>query len=125
MTSPKRNTLKTEYLDRGRASSLSATDEDKRKALEHASAFIDTLPFYGKKLHSQQELAWPRSGVFGKDGAPVAGVPREIEEATYIVAGFILAGVPFDADSMAFVFLKIGHLIPEDFDTGNSPVTWH
>jgi hypothetical protein len=102
-----------------------ATKEQKEEALRHAADFITTLPFYGQKLNPRQRLSWPRKGVNGRDGKPIVGIPEEIKEATYLVASFVLAKIPFDATSVAFVFALIGHLIHEDLEFLNRNITWH
>ena len=91
----------------------------------HATEFIDLLPFKGKRLSDNQSLAWPRKGVFRDDGAPLVGVPQEIKETTALVAGFILAKVPFDVPAVAWVFAKIGHLLEDQADLIERAIPWH
>lgn len=111
--------------ERARAAVQIASKEGKEAAIIHATQFIDTLPFKGERLHANQALAWPRKSVLGNDGAPVIGVPEEIKEATSLVAGFILAKIPFDVPAVAWVMLKLGHLLQDDIDLMKHDVTWH
>lgn len=102
-----------------------ATQRELEEALVHATEFLDLLPYKGKRSTPTQSLAWPREGVLRDDGAPVGGVPPEIKEATRLVAGFILAKIPFSPAALAWVFLKIGHLLEKGTDTADINVTWH
>lgn len=111
--------------EKGRDAWKKATTEQQEEALRHATDFICTLPFYGQKLNPQQRLSWPRKGVNGRDGKPIVGIPEEIKEAASLVAGFVLAKIPFNAASFAYVLLTIGHLIHEDPDIISGRVTWH
>ncbi len=110
---------------RAAAAWKSRTDAEKQAALVQATAWIDQLPFKGQRLRSSQTLAWPRSGVFRDDGSPVSGVPPEVKEATSMVAGFILADVPYDVPAIAWVFHVLGHLIEEGVDLADREITWH
>ena len=103
-----------------------ATTEELEAALKDATQFLETLPWKGEKLSPLQSLAWPRKGVFRKDGTPVTGVPEEVEKACYEVAGFILANIPMTASSMAYVFYVAGEFI-DDLPPQKIPkgVTWH
>lgn len=111
--------------DKGREAWENASQQGKENALEHAADFIDTLPFKGKPVSASQPRAWPREGVFRDDGAPVAGVPEEIKQATSMVAGFILARIPFDVPAVGWVMFKIGHLLQDNFSLIDSDITWH
>ena len=110
---------------RGREAALKASRSESEEAIKHATGFIDTLPFRGSRLTDGQSLSWPRKGVFRDDGAPVHGVPEEIKEATSMVAGFILAKIPFDAPALSWVMLTIGHLLKDDTDLIDQDITWH
>lgn len=48
-----------------------ALDAEKELALKQATQFLETLPWKGEKVDPMQSLAWPRKGVFRKDGSPV------------------------------------------------------
>jgi hypothetical protein len=109
----------------GREAVSKASKSEREEALIHATEFIDTLPFKGSRLTDEQSLSWPRKGVFRDDGAAVTGVPEEIKEATSMVASFILAKIPFDAPAVAWVMLKIGHLLKDDANLIDRHVTWH
>jgi hypothetical protein len=109
----------------GREAVAKASKAEQEEALIHATEFIDTLPFKGSKLTDKQSLAWPRKGVVRDDGAAVTGVPDEIKEATSLVAGFILAKIPFDVPAVTFVMLKIGHLLKDDANLIDRHITWH
>jgi hypothetical protein len=90
--------------------------------MRHATEFIDTLPFKSERLYANQALAWPRQGVFRDDGAPITGIPPEIKETTSMVAGFILAKIPFDVPAVSWVFLKLSHLLQDDSNLMNRGV---
>src|SRR3954464_12804771 len=91
-----------------------ASIAQRQRAIENASAFLDTLPFKGSKVSADQLSAWPRKGVVDDDGSLVEGVPVEIEQVKRLVAGFILARVPFNASALAWVVALIGHLMDRD-----------
>jgi len=112
--------------EKGRKAALVASDAEKEEALKHATDFLGTLPWKGTKLTEVQALDWPRKGVYRKDGTPVEGVPQEIRDACMMVAGFILAKIPFNAISLAHVFAVAGDFIDEteDYQTPQR-VTWH
>ncbi|MEP1592882.1 DnaT-like ssDNA-binding protein [Sulfitobacter sp.] len=109
-----------------KAAMQKASEEELETSLKQATKFLETLPWKGEKLSPLQALAWPRKGVFRKDGTPVEGVPTEVKHACYEVAGFILADIPMSATSMAYVFYVAGDLI-EDLRPEHIPkgVTWH
>lgn len=111
--------------ERAREALASATTAQIEGALKHATEFLDTLPFKGTRARPNQNLSWPRTGVVSKGGSPILGVPVEIKDATSLVAGFILAKIPFDTPALAWVMLKIGHLLEDDADIGSTHVTWH
>ena len=110
---------------RGSSAWQSASEQERSAALIHATEFIDLLPFKGRRLSDKQSLAWPRTGVFRDDGATITGVPQEIKEATALVAGFILAKVPFDVPAVAWVFAKIGHLLKDETNLIDRAIPWH
>jgi hypothetical protein len=56
---------------------------------------------------------------------PIAGVPDEVSRATQMVAGFILADVPFDVPALGWVFLEVGHLLEEGADFGEGRAAWY
>lgn len=71
-----------------------ALAEDRRgAALVAASRRLDMLTFPGRPTEADQERKWPRIGVSYADGRPVSGtvVPKEVEEATILLAGTIAA----------------------------------
>jgi hypothetical protein len=109
----------------GRAAWHNASQEAKEDALRDATQFIETLPFKGERLTENQALAWPRKGVFRDDGAPVTGIPIEIEQTTSLVASFILAKIPFNAPAAAWVWFTLGHLIQDDGGLMDRDITWH
>jgi hypothetical protein len=114
--------------ERGRQAFAASSDDDKARALVHATEFIDTLPFKGERATPTQSLSWPRKGVFRDDGTPVTGIPIEIKQATAMVASFILAKVPYDVPALAWVFTEIGHLLRDDLETvaqRRPDRTWH
>ena len=102
-----------------------ASKSEKEEAITHASEFIDTLPFKEQHLKLAQALAWPRKGVFRNDGAPIVGVPEEVQEATAMVAGFILAKVPLDVPATGWVMMKLGHLLGDAKDIRKGRTQWH
>lgn len=111
--------------EKGRQACFRASREEAEAAIAHATQFLETLPYKGERLTDRQALSWPRKGVFRDDGAPITGVPHEIKEAASMVAGFILAKIPFDIPAVAWVMATIGHLLKDDFDLGKSDITWH
>jgi hypothetical protein len=113
--------------DKARAAFDAASRAQRQSALKHATEFMDILPFKGTPATETQSLAWPRKGVYRDDGAPIVDVPKEIKRATAMVAGLILAKVPFDAPAVTWVFREIGHLVRDDAEIyGSSPhATWH
>ena len=111
--------------EKGREAWQRTTTKNREEALIHATQFIDMLPYKGERQTETQGLAWPRKGVFRNDGLPITGVPAEIKEATSLVAGFILAKIPYDVPAAAWVVLKVGHLLKEDTDLVNLDITWH
>ena len=111
--------------EKGTAAWEKASKPEKEEAITRATEFIDTLPFKGEHLRRTQALAWPRKGAFRADGAPIMGVPEELEEATVMVAGFILAKVSFDVPATGWVMLKLGHLFREDKDILKGRNRWH
>jgi hypothetical protein len=110
---------------KGTAAWENASKAEKEEAITYATEFIDTLPFKGEHLRRAQALAWPRKGVFRDDGVPIVGVPEEVEEATVMVAGFILAKVSFDVPATRWVMLKLGHLFGGDKDIRKGRTQWH
>jgi hypothetical protein len=110
---------------KGSAAWKEASEDQKKEALLHATQFIDTLPFKGQHLRLAQALAWPRKGVFKEDGTPVTEVPEEVKEATALVAGFILAKIPFDVPAVAWVMAKLGPLIEDGNDISKHRKSWH
>ena len=88
-----------------------APDSAREAALARASDFIDLLPFIGEKLSETQPRAWPRRGALNVSGVEIEGVPAEIKEATCLIAGFLLAGIPYDVPSVAWVIRLLGPLL--------------
>jgi hypothetical protein len=86
---------------------------------------MDAPPFKGQRVTSTQNRAWPRIGVFREDGTWIAGVPREFTKTTGMVAGFILASIPFGSPALAWVILEIGHLLEEGADIIERDVCWN
>ncbi|HEX2554253.1 MAG TPA: DnaT-like ssDNA-binding protein [Microvirga sp.] len=101
-----------------------ASQAEQESALKAATAFIDGLPFKGERASPTQTLSWPRIGVLRDDGAPITGVPPEIKEATSLVAGFILADVPFGPPAVAWIFKIIDHLLEGGAEFIDSHVGW-
>lgn len=111
--------------EQGRRAWQQAAQGEREQAIVHATQFLDTLSYKGEKLRPDQTLSWPRSGVFRDDGAPIAGIPPEIKETTALVASFILAKIPFDVPAVAWVMLKVGHLLKQEIDPRVPPTHWH
>ncbi|MBZ9673129.1 hypothetical protein LB543_22365 [Mesorhizobium sp. ESP7-2] len=103
----------------------SATESERKEALAHATEFLDTLPFKGKRVTKSQSLSWPRKGVYRDDGSPIRGIPDEIKRVTVLVAGFILAKVPFDTPAVAWIFHDIGQLLKDEIPLGDGDIGWH
>jgi hypothetical protein len=102
-----------------------ATLAQKEDALKRATQFIDTLSFKGRRLKGAQALSWPRVGALRDDGTIIVGVPIEIKEATSLVAGFILAEVPWSESAAAYVLLVLGDLVDEPGRLFDGHVGWH
>jgi hypothetical protein len=117
--------LDSSLPEKARAAWASASKAEQEAAVRHATQFLDTLPFKGRRATDTQALSWPRSGVFRDDGAPIIGVPDEIKDATALVAAFIVAGIPFSPTAVAFVFMMIGHLVEDGVSLSDSEITWH
>lgn len=67
----------------------SGTDQEKEAAIRRATAFVDTLRFFGKPVGGRsQSLAWPREEAFDADGFAIdkAELPEEVKTATGILA---------------------------------------
>jgi len=109
----------------GKAAWDKASGAEKEQAIAHATEFIDTLPFKGKHLRRSQALSWPRTGAFRNDGAPIVGVPEEVEEATVMVAGFILAKISCDVPATGWVMLKLRHLFQDHEDIRKDRTQWN
>jgi hypothetical protein len=110
---------------RGRQALERASYQERQAAFKRALEYMDTLPFKGRRVTSSQNRAWPRIGVFREDGTWIAGVPGEFKKATGMVAGFILASIPFSAPALAWVILEIGHLLEEGADIIGRDVAWN
>ena len=78
--------------EKGTAAWEKASKPEKEEAITRATEFIDTLPFKGEHLRRTQALAWPRKGAFREDGAPIVGVPEEVEEATGVRVNWVGTG---------------------------------
>ena len=103
-----------------------ASESEIEEALKHATQFLEALPWKGQRVSSTQALSWPRKGVFRQDGTAAEGVPEEVKHACCEVAGFILAKIPFNASSLAYVFAIAGDFIEETDLVGvSSRPTWH
>ena len=111
--------------EKARQAVAKASTKKREAALKHSTEFLDTLPWKGERATSTQALAWPRQGVFRDDGAPITGIPEEVKQAAALVAGFLLAKIPFDAPAMGWVMLTVGHLLKEDADLIERNVTHH
>ena len=109
---------------RSKAALPVATPDQEDEAYLQAAEFIDRLPFKGCPLHPEQRRAWPRSSVFDKNGKPILGVPEEIQEATSMIAGYLVAQVSLDAESLSPVFNATGPFIKDD-DLRWCPTTRH
>ena len=110
---------------RGSEAWMRASEQEKQVALDHASDFLNTLPYKGKRASASQKRSWPRVGVFRDDGARVTGVPEEIKKTTALVAGFILAKIPYEVPALGWVIAGIGHLLKEWPSLNKSDISWH
>jgi hypothetical protein len=102
-----------------------ASEDDQKMAIVNATRFLDGLPFKGQKLSANQPFSWPRRGVFRNDGAPVSGIPPELQEATSMVASFLLAKIPFGPAALGWVGSLIGHLLDEPSGLVDRDISWH
>lgn len=80
------------FSDRSNSSWAAATDAAKQAALVKASQFIDIVEWKGGRMTSDQGLAWPRFGVFDRDGHYLseAAVPRKVKAAACEFAAIAL-----------------------------------
>ncbi|MBB6182147.1 DnaT-like ssDNA-binding protein [Pseudorhizobium flavum] len=90
-----------------------ATPNQQEQALAYAADFIDRLCFQGRKLKPSQMRAWPRAGVLDPNGKSVTGIPAEIQYATDLVAGSVIADHVDRETVLAHVLFIIDHLIDE------------
>lgn len=79
-----------------------ASESEKEHALKDATKFIDTqFKYRGEPETRMQALSWPRKNAFFDDGTPIRGVPDAIKNATSHLAGFMLADIPMNQETMA------------------------
>ena len=73
---------------------VAGTDAIKEAAIRRATAYLDGLSWYGvKSFGRSQDLAWPRTGAFDRDGFELASdeIPTEVITAQHILARAELA----------------------------------
>lgn len=86
----------------------SASTGDKNAALIWATRLIDSnVCFTGSPTSSSQPLAWPRTGMIGRNGGTVASdaIPQQLKDATCEMALLLLAGDPTAASQTAAIGL--------------------
>jgi hypothetical protein len=72
------------FADRGGNSAwTAATTAAREAAIVLATDYIDIrFGFRGRILMEDQNLQWPRSGIFNEFGTEISGLPTEVEKAT-------------------------------------------
>jgi len=89
-----------------------ASDEEKSNALVEASQYIDkTFKFRGEVANRMQALSWPRVNAFRDDGTPIDGVPTEVQNATSLLASFLVAKFPMTATTLAHILVILEPVI--------------
>ena len=73
--------------ERGYDHWLSLDISDQKAMVLRASEMIDQrFEFIGQPLQMTQDRAWPRKNAFAKDGMPISGIPKAIDDVVMIVA---------------------------------------
>lgn len=86
----------TYWVERGNAAWAAATEAEREIAIRKASDFLDRrYRWRGQRATASQRLEWPRLYAYDDDGFEfTAGlVPRQVREATAIVADLFRAAV--------------------------------
>ena len=88
----------------------SATSGQQEKALIMAATALDSQNWKGVITSDDQAMAWPRSGVYDREGREVdsATVPQPVKDAQAEIALAILAEDPADARDPAVKRMKAG-----------------
>jgi hypothetical protein len=115
-----------DYLDSRSARWVSATEEQKERALVQATSLLDELPWLGQSLTADQPLAWPRSRFSYYDPSFVrvletteSDVPRRVKTAVFNQALHLVTYPElFEASEVqSYERIKVGPIELEDRDT--------
>ena len=101
-----------------------ATSANKDKALAMATRLLDEqINWYGWKSSNNQALAWPRIGIYDKEGVSLASntIPTFLKNATAELARLLIASDRTVENEMkGFKSINIGkgavHIIPDRYD---------
>lgn len=85
---------------------LPVTECQEELAYRLACSLIDMLPFIGEPRVPGQRTAWPRRGVYDREGVELEEVPPEIEQFCDRIASHLLAHSAFDIWVEALAVLK-------------------
>jgi hypothetical protein len=92
-----------------------ATEAQQAAALKDATAFIDKeFDYRGEPRTKLQSLSWPRMNAFFDDGKPILGVPDVIKKATAELAGYMLAEIPMNVETMAVLFAILDPVLKKE-----------
>ncbi len=82
---------------------LDQTTEAKQKNLYRAEQYLDSLDWQGELTDPEQEIAWPRTGVYDSEGraVPDDAIPSDITDAYYECAGLDHAGTLYATQEAA------------------------
>jgi hypothetical protein len=103
-----------------------AESADKEKALIHATRMIDDLfEWPGDIADDDQDLAWPRSGVYDSEGREIdeTVIPDEIKEATCEQAIYLLGSIdPNQIPDLVKQGFKRAKLGPMEIETDRTMI---
>lgn len=90
---------------------LSLPDTNKNASLVQASFLLDSnFDWMGSVTDQSQELRWPRTGVFDRDGRPIPSdtVPKELNQAVALMALHLSSAGGISTVSTNLKSLKVG-----------------
>ncbi|MGJ8685833.1 MAG: DnaT-like ssDNA-binding protein [Spongiibacteraceae bacterium] len=86
-----------------------ADDPTKNACLVQAMRVLDSYAWKGRRSTMSQDEAWPRIGVYDRDGYRVDEVPDQIKQAQSILAmQLVTADTTADPDTAGYSEIKVG-----------------
>lgn len=72
---------------------LALDEEQQERGIVYATRFLDDrVDWAGQRVYPESGTRWPRSGVYDRDGSPLASdaIPRQLADATAAFAMFLV-----------------------------------